>query len=158
MSTAKPDAPTWEVLEKWRDDDRLAKAAALGEEYRNPFEFVVTEKPPEPVEPPPPVIPVVETKLVLDTSKLPLELQGTIVGGRARRATINGRTFREGQRLRIDGTPLDAKDKPEPGTFLVLEEIQATSVTLTFGQQTIDLSIKSSNQLGAGQIVTRQSN
>ena len=28
-SGSKPDTPTWEVLEKWRDDDRLAKAVNL---------------------------------------------------------------------------------------------------------------------------------
>lgn len=117
----------WYLLTEWMDRDPLKRTAESPIRGRDPFRFVAqavkpTEPPPEPKKKP----------IVAET--FALALSGTVVGPGRRLATINGKTYREGDDVKLtsDGQSVAFK----------VAEVHPQSVVLSFQGKSLELKMK----------------
>jgi hypothetical protein len=136
----------WRQLARWITQDPAKRPGALPDGARDPFVWMKPkpEETPtpededeEPVEPPAATsTPSPTRSRNLDVDDLKLRLGGTVVGPRGRWATINGRAYREGQRIEVrpevkesgDGNPVPAQQPSE--LLLTLKHIRPQDVIL----------------------------
>jgi hypothetical protein len=95
-ATASTPAATWQQLVEWRKQDPLTTVADTLKLRRDPFHAVEAEVAQEDMKA---VQETVQPVAVLKPEDLGLKVTSTIVGPARRVALINGRTYREGQRI-----------------------------------------------------------
>jgi len=126
---------SWQELAQWMDDDRMASATSVPIGTRDPFvppraEVAVTVEEDKPD----------EEKSDLTLEDLGLALSGTIIGPHRRVAQINGRSYTEGETVKvtIDRQPIE----------FVLVEVHRTYVVLRRRTTHYMLKIPTANEPG----------
>jgi hypothetical protein len=124
--SAQAETP-WYVLAEWMNRDPLKLAAGPHGGGRDPFRFIVhVEKPKAP--------PPESKKKPIVAQSVPLKLSGTLVGPQRRLATINGRTYRQGDEVKLTADGQTAVFK--------LTEIHPQRVVVTYEGRPLELKIR----------------